>query len=75
MSEEKFKTNDQEVDEYTQRMDRMVQGFQKRSKETQQYDDKIKKTMICVGILVIIACIFLMFNSGISDWGLGIFNH
>lgn len=75
MAEEKIKPNDQEVDEYTQKMDRMVQGFQKQSKETHQHDDKVRKTMIWVGILVILACIFLMFNSGISDWGFSILNH
>ncbi len=51
-----------EVDEYTAKMDRLVNSLKKRSQTAQQNEFKSKLIWIGVGIVVAILAIYIMLN-------------
>ncbi len=68
--EQNVQTKEQPVDEYTARMDRMVEGLKKRSKT--EHSKQLKTTLIWigVGILIIVVSIYLVLNSTFSGQSL-----
>jgi len=62
--DEKNKTaQSQEVDEYTAKMDRMVNNLKKRSKEDHKRQVNTMLIWLIVGTVIIIASIYLMLNT------------
>ena len=51
-----------EVDEYTAKMDRLVNNLKKRSQTEQQNEFKSKLIWIGVGIVITIVAIYIMLN-------------
>jgi len=60
-----------EVDEYTAKMDRMVQDLKKRSDDDRVRRAKMMVLFIGIGLVVTAVSIFIMLNTGMSDWDLG----
>ncbi len=67
-SEESAK--EEPVDEYTARMDRMVEGLKKRSKT--EHNKQFKTTLIWIGVgaAIIVVSIYLVLNSTFSGTSL-----
>lgn len=61
---------DVEVDEYTARMDRMVNSLKKRSQTEQQNQTRTMIIWIGVGIAITIGAIYLMLNTEFSGQSL-----
>ncbi|MEW6235408.1 MAG: hypothetical protein AB1656_08495 [Candidatus Omnitrophota bacterium] len=60
-----------EVDEYTAKMDRMVMDLKKRSDEDRVKRAKTMLLFIGIGLVITAVSIFIMLNTGMSDWNLG----
>ncbi len=64
------RTHNNNVDEYTAKMDRLVKGLKKQSEKERIHQKKIMLMWIGIGFLIVVVSIALMLTSGMSDFGI-----
>jgi len=70
LEEKTAQAEEEQVDEYTARMDRMVEGLKKRSKTEHGKQTKTTLIWIGVGAAIIVVSIYLVLNSTFSGTSL-----